>query len=251
MNRKKEERLVRLRHILEEKGKVRTRELAATLDVTPETLRSDLDLLEGQGLIEREHGAARLRRQDKETPLEWRQSEYRQEKMRITMRALEEVKDGDIVFIDAGSTILSALDSLASRKDLTIVVNSLPAAETCLRMGFPCIFIGGELNRNGQHTHGYFAEEMIDHIRIDVAILGTVGIEGADGFCVYSLNEVGIRRHIIHQARKLVMIMDQHKISEPGYYRFATFREADLLITNRLHPEPKDRLKEVRRLIEV
>lgn len=251
MKKKKEQRLIHLRSILQDQGKVRTSDLAAMLAVTPETMRSDLDLLESQGLIVREHGFARLSLKDKETPLEWRISENREEKVRITNRALEEIKDGDIVFIDAGTTLLSALGNLASLRDLTIIVNSLPAAEACLKMGFRCIFIGGEMLRNGQHTYGYFAEEMVDHICIDVSILGSTGIEGADGFCVYSMKEVGIRRHLIRQSRKLVIIMDEHKISQQGYYRFCTFREADLLITNKLSPEQKERLAEVRHIIEV
>lgn len=101
MKKKKEQRLIQLRSILQEQGKVRTRDLAAMLAVTPETMRSDLDLLESQGLIVREHGFARLSLKDKETPLEWRISENREEKVRITNRALDEIKDGDIVFIDA------------------------------------------------------------------------------------------------------------------------------------------------------
>lgn len=251
MKRKKEQRLTALRHILEEQGTVRTRVLAQMLEVTPETLRSDLELLEGQGLIEREHGSARLRVQDKETPLEWRQSENRQEKMQVTIRALEEVRDGDIIFIDAGSTILTALNRLSTRRDLTIVVNSIPAAQTCLDMGFHCIFLGGEMRRTGQHTYGYFAEEMVDRIVIDVAIMGTTGIEGVNGFSVYTAQEVGIRRHIIHQARRLVIVMGRHKICQPGYYKFASFREADLLVTNHLTPEQKQMFADVREIVEV
>ncbi|WP_276905423.1 DeoR/GlpR family DNA-binding transcription regulator [Faecalibaculum rodentium] len=251
MQKRKEQRLTDLRKILEEQGRVRTRDLAKMLDVTPETLRSDLDLLESQGLIEREHGAARLRVLDKETPLEWRQAENRQEKMQVTIRALQEVKDGDIVFIDAGSTILTALNHLSSRRDLTIVVNSLPAAQSCLDMGFHCLFIGGQMRRSGGHTYGYFAEQMVDNITIDIAILGTTGIEGVDGFSVYRAEEVGIRRHIIRQTRRLVIVMGRHKLNQPGYYRYASFREADLLVTNHLTPEQKKRFSGVRQIVEV
>ncbi|WP_289770300.1 DeoR/GlpR family DNA-binding transcription regulator [Faecalibaculum rodentium] len=242
MQKRKEQRLTDLRKILEEQGRVRTRDLAQMLDVTPETLRSDLDLLESQGLIEREHGAARLRVLDKETP---------PEKMQVTIRALQEVKDGDIVFIDAGSTILTALNHLSSRRDLTIVVNSLPAAQSCLDMGFHCLFIGGQMRRSGGHTYGYFAEQMVDNITIDIAILGTTGIEGVDGFSVYRAEEVGIRRHIIRQTRRLVIVMGRHKLNQPGYYRYASFREADLLVTNHLTPEQKKRFSGVRQIVEV
>ena len=251
MKKKKEQRLVQIRQILEERGTVRTRELAEMLEVTPETLRTDLDFLESQNLIEREHGIARLQMQSKEVPLEWRRSENLGEKTRVARRALEEVKDGDVVFVDAGSTLLTALDTLSSRRDLTIVVNSLPAADTCLRMGFHCVFIGGEMMRSGQHTYGFFAEDMIDHIRIDVAIMGTTGIQGADGFCVYNLNEVGVRRHIIRQSQKLVVMMDAHKLEQPGYCRFCTFREPDLLVTNPLTPALKEKLRECRCIVEV
>ncbi len=60
MHRKKEDRLTKIRQILEAEDSRSIRYLAQDLNVTPETIRSDLDVLEADGVVLREHGYVRL-----------------------------------------------------------------------------------------------------------------------------------------------------------------------------------------------
>ena len=104
MSKKKDARQVKIRNILMEKGQYRVKDLAAILHVTSETLRKDLDELEEQGIVVRSHGFARV-------------NKFRQE-LPISYRAIEEIQDGNIVYLDAGSTLLQGIDALRQKKRL-------------------------------------------------------------------------------------------------------------------------------------
>lgn len=216
MSKKKDARQVKIRNILMEKGQYRVKDLAAILHVTPETLRKDLDELEEQGIVVRSHGFARVNIFRQELPISVRNQENTDIKKRLTYRAIEEIQDGNIVYLDAGSTLLQGIDALRQKKDLTIITNSLPMAYKCNEMNFDVVLVGGKLHKNGLHTDGFFSEKMLDSIYIDIALFGSDGLLNASGFTVYSMEEVGTRRHVINQTKKVVMVSDNTKFSMTG-----------------------------------
>lgn len=251
MRRKKQKRQDEIRILLSSHDSLRNTEIARILNVTPETIRKDLDDLENQQLIVREHGYARLNKGSFEIPLELRQQENSQLKERIAVRAIQDIQDGQTVFLDAGSTLLQGIDLLSSKRDLTIVVNSIPVALEALRQNFKVIFLGGVLLKNGQRTEGFFASNMIDRIHIDYAILGTSGIRGARGFGVCSEAEIESRRRLLKHSDRVAVIMDSSKFDVPASYQFCSFSEIDLLITNELSDEQREIVRDVPQVLEV
>lgn len=251
MNRRKSDRQNEIRRILDEEGQTKVCDLAGRLQVSGETIRKDLDALEAQGFVVREHGSARLLRSKSEVPLFVRAMNAPSEKQRIALEAIRRIEDGMAVYLDAGSTLLAGMDLLRSKKDLTIVVNSIQAAQKALEMDFRVIFLGGNLLKNGLRTEGYFAQEMIDRLHIDLAILGTCGIKGADGFGVFDDQEIGTRRHLLSRSDRIILIMDASKFDKPANFRFCRFDEVDELITNPLTQKQREFVAAVPTLTEV
>ena len=70
MSKKKEERQLQIRQILEEKEKIKVTELAKLLSVTPETLRKDLSELQERKIVIKEHGYAKIQSSSVETFVE-------------------------------------------------------------------------------------------------------------------------------------------------------------------------------------
>lgn len=230
---------------------LRNTEIARILHVTPETIRKDLDELESQQLIIREHGYARLNKASFEVPLELRKQENRVLKERIARRAIEDIQDGQTVFLDAGSTVLEGIDLLRSKRDLTIVVNSIPVALEALKQNFKVIFLGGVLQKNGQRTEGFFTSNMIDRVHIDYAILGTSGIRSAKGFGVCSEAEIESRRRLLENSDSVTVVMDVSKFDVPAAYQFCSFPEVSRLITNPLTEEQRELVRAVPEVLEV
>ena len=250
MSRKKEEILGQIRQILMIENRAKIIDLAKRLHVTPETLRTDMNELESQNIIVREHGYARIVTSLTETPLTMRQNENIDLKKQIMARAIQEIQDGSVVFLDAGSTVLLGVPFLASKKDLTIITNSIPLANQCIQMNLEVLFVGGLIFNNGLRTHGHFCNDMIDKIHIDLAIIGTDGLLNANGLTSIPESDIETKRHIINQSKTIIGVCDSTKFNQDARYEYCKFYEIDVLITNKLTAEQLKQIQGVKRIIQ-
>ena len=143
--------------LLERDGQVRVAQLAELLNTTTVTIRSDLDAMEQDGLVERVSGGA----------VPTTMSLYNREFMRrkrmntdgkraIAIAAAEEVQDGDTLFINGGSTTyFAALHLKKTRKNLIVVTNSISVAtELGTAPTYTVILVGGQINSYFSFTCG-------------------------------------------------------------------------------------------------
>ena len=212
-------------------------ELAKMFDVTPETIRTDLALLEQKGVLHRTHGGAVLRMYNSETPMEIRKKERTEQKRSISYEAINYVKDDDFVFIDASSTAFTLGRLLRLRKNLTIITNSYDLLMIIANTEHKVIFLGGVYSRLGKRTEGSYAVEMIDSLSYDVAFIGMDGCAGIDGPATIIEDARNINRHVMRRSKRTVLLSDNTKFYKDAKYQFAKFEEFDVLITDKL---PKD-----------
>ena len=114
--------------IIVSQGSARVSELAEQLQVTTETIRKDLNSMDEQGIIIKNHGGAEIKNTYYQLPLDVKMSEHVYEKQLIARRALDFIQDNTVLFLDPGSTILYLAKYLRLRKGLTVVTNSLAIA---------------------------------------------------------------------------------------------------------------------------
>lgn len=251
MAQKQEQRLRTIRQILDDEGQVRTSELARRLQTTPETIRHDLDLLERSNLVRRRHGWAVGVSNLMEMPFLIRGQENIAEKRRVSLRAMACISDGMTVFLDAGSTTLAGLPYLARVNDLTIVTTSLPLAYQAARMNRNVILCGGAVENVGLRTSGPQALDMIRPFNFDVAVFGTDGFAGAQGFTALDYSEVPVKQLALTQARTSIVVTDVAKFSRRAACTFCRFDQIDLLVTGPLDPQQREMVKDVRRVEEI
>ena len=253
MSKKKEERQLQIRQILEGKEKIKVTELAKLLSVTPETLRKDLDELQERKILIREHGYAKIQSSSVETFVEAQKN--KEMKKIVALEAFSRIENGMIVYLDSGSTILTAISALRNKSDITIVTNSILVAYECANMNLNIIMAGGLLFNIGKRTYGHFATEIIDHLSIDLAIMGTDAFtEKSHGFTTISADELGFKRHVMNQSAKKIMISDASKVNNKADiapYAFCKFNEFDEFITNHLTAEQYDVVKTVKKVTQV
>ena len=136
------ERREQLLRVVNERGRVRTGELAQLLDVTEPTIRKDISDLEAQGLIVRAHGGAVARGSMAEVDIHTRETKHLKEKQAIARLGLELIRDGDLIFLDGGTTgyelatLLAHADTAGrlDRRGVKILTNSFKVGEICQRM---------------------------------------------------------------------------------------------------------------------
>ena len=242
----------RQRRILEYINQNRTarlQELALYFHISEATARRDLDELSRQGAIIRTHGGAM--RVEKSTAYETlyqeRMNQQQPEKERIAIRAAQMVKNGDTVFIDAGTTAFSIAKALSHLERITIITNDLfTAAQLELKPSCKVMVTGG-MRRSGFHELvGAVAEDFIRSTHADIAFIGVDGIDLMGNVCSSNFEEMGVKRMMLRTANRSVIVADHQKIGHTALVRICDLKDADLLICD--NGIPSEQLKKLRKV---
>jgi len=215
-------------------GRVDVNRLADDLDVTPETIRRDLTVLERHGLVRRVHGGAiPVERLGFEPGIADREGRFAGEKDRIAKAALDELPDGGAVIFDAGTTTVRLAELLPTDRELTVVTHALPVAMVlAMRPGITLHLVGGTVRGRTLAAVGSWAERELADIHADVAFLGTNGLSVEHGLTTPDLAEASVKRALVANARRTVVLADHSKIGRVEFAHVVPLTAIDTVITD-------------------
>ncbi|GAA4083812.1 DeoR/GlpR family DNA-binding transcription regulator [Nonomuraea soli] len=229
-----EERQQEILRRAREAGRVDVVVLAEALEVTTETIRRDLTVLERAGVLRRVHGGAiPVERLGFEPGLAVRDEVMTAEKERIAKAALAELPDDGSVIIDAGSTTGRLAQVLPADRELTVVVNSPPLASVLATRGnLTVIMLGGRVRGRTLATVDDWALRPLADLHVDVAFMATNGCSIANGLTTPDPAEAAIKRAMIAASERSVLLADHTKFGNTYFARFAALQEIDMVITD-------------------
>ncbi|HLP23544.1 MAG TPA: DeoR/GlpR family DNA-binding transcription regulator [Microbacteriaceae bacterium] len=215
-------------------GRVEVRSLAEDFNVTPETIRRDLTLMERRGLVQRAHGGAiPMERLSIEPPVADREGLLTSEKERIARAALAEIPENGSVLFDAGTTTARLAELLPTETNLTVVTNSLPiAAQLATRPNIDLHVLGGHVRQLTLATVGAWANETLRKVAVDVAFIGTNGITASRGLTTPDIEEARVKSQLIASARRTVVLADHTKFGREDFGVVAPLAAIDCIITD-------------------
>lgn len=224
-------------------------DLVAMLDTSESTVRRDLDELELEGKLRRVHGGAeKIQTLQEELTNQQKSVKNVQEKHALAQKAAQLVSDGDVIFIDAGTTTELLVDQLTA-KQLTVVTNSIHHAVKLVERGLKTMIIGGDIKSSTDASIGPLALEQIQGLNFDKAFLGMNGVDEED-LTTPDLAEAAIKRAIIRSSREAYVLADGSKLGQRSFVKVAKLTDITLLTTAR-NPAIVAKLKEKTRVIEV
>lgn len=215
-------------------GRVDSVTLAEDFDVSLETVRRDLTVLERQGLLKRTHGGAvPLQRTGFDVLLTARAQLMVEEKRRIAKAAVDFLPEEGSILLDGGTTVAMLAELLPLETSLTVVTNALPI--TVILGGhkdITLLVVGGILRERSQCVVGEWALHNLHDVRVDVAFLGTNGLTVERGISTADQREAEVKRAMLRAARKVVLMTDHTKIGLDDFCRFGDLGEIDALVTD-------------------
>lgn len=237
-----EERYSRITGLVAAEGRVSVAELATRFNITKETVRRDLALLEKDGVLNRVHGGAVSggHLSTDEPSLTNRESRNRAEKMRIAKTALEMVPATGSVVIDAGTTCGHFAGLLASEplNHLLVITHSVPIAYAIANSALQLELIGGRVRGLTSAGVGSGTVTQFESLRPDVAFIGANGIHAQFGLSTPDPDEASVKTAIVRSARRVVALIDSSKHLQEALVGFAALQDIDALITDR-EPDPE------------
>jgi DeoR family fructose operon transcriptional repressor len=212
-------------------------DLARAFDVSPSTIRRDLQQLEDQGLLKRTHGGALAPALASFEPtLEEKTVQYPEAKATIARLALEYIQPGDTILLDAGTTTLAIAQAL-NVFPLTVITNSLAiAAELRLKKEIQVIMPGGELRPITGSLVGPLAERALGMLHADRLFVGANGVDLVHGITTPNLWEAETKQAMIQAARQVIVVADYSKLGEVSLVKVADWPSIDVLICDQPVP---------------
>jgi len=207
------------------------KELAAELDISEITVRRDLNLLANDGMLYRTHGGA-----TKVNPLEKphdfinKAAKNSAAKDKICRLAAAQIHDGDVIFMDCGSTVFRLCQFIKNKK-IKVITNSLPVVYELQNCAVSLNIIGGEFDNERQAVHGSVANEHISKYRADKAFLGVDGIS-ENGLFANSEKEASITTAFAGNSAYRYILCDAAKIGKEIYLKFADLSLINAIITD-------------------
>lgn len=212
----------------------RTVDLCELLETSEATVRRDLEWLEHKGILERTHGGAMLsQRMVFEQEYQQRAQHHPEEKKLIGQLAASLIEEGDIVFINSGTTATQILQHIRSDLRISVFTNNVSAAMELGEPGFHYHLIGGEFQPRSNSLAGGFALENLTRVYANKTILGVDGISAKHGCTVPTKPEAEVVRQMIERTKgQVIVAADYSKWGVVSNFQIASIDEIDKLVTD-------------------
>ncbi|MFH8899471.1 DeoR/GlpR family DNA-binding transcription regulator [Streptomyces coeruleorubidus] len=215
-------------------GSVDVGQLAADLGVSKETVRRDLNRLEGHGLVRRTHGGAHaVESAGFETPLAFRTTMHVPEKSRIAAAAAELLGDAETVFVDEGYTPQLIAAALPRDRPLTVVTSSLATAgDLASAENITVLLLGGRVRGGTPATVAPWAVRMLSCFVIDLAYVGANGISREHGLTTPEPTVSEVKAQVMRAARRRVFSGVHTECGAASFCHLADVAEFEAIVTD-------------------
>ncbi|MGL5115136.1 MAG: DeoR/GlpR family DNA-binding transcription regulator [Beijerinckiaceae bacterium] len=220
-------------------GRVLVDELAVRFDVTPQTIRKDLNDLCDRGFLGRVHGGAVVTSGVSNLAYEARRFVASTEKQSIGLATAGRIPNRASVFINIGTTTEEVAKALINHDDLLVITNNLNVATLLYpNPRIEVIIAGGPVRRLDGAVVGEAVVQFFQQFKVDFAIIGVSAIDQDGTLLDFDYREVRVSRAIIENARQVVLVTDRLKFERKAPVRLGHLADVDLFVTDEL-PSPE------------
>lgn len=219
--------------LLQEIGTLRIGELTDRFDVSDETIRRDLAVLEEQGLLTRAYGGAFAEGVHDETSYRRRMRQNHGEKERLGRVAAAMVRDGSTIIIDSGTTMRHLATHLKAKRDLVVITNGINHVDALLaNQTLTLVVTGGVVRRATLGAAGELAVATLETLRADHTFIATHGFSADAGLTYPSFEEVAVKRAMIAAGEEVTLLADGSKCGRVSMVRVAPLDKLNRIITS-------------------
>lgn len=219
-------------------GQVSVKELSAEMAVSEATVRRDLRALADERKLELVYGGATIPR-EADVSIQSRSLRNVEAKRIVGRLAAGLVHDGEMLYVDAGTTCYEMRPHLCRKRGLSVILNSTRlAVELGRNAEASLIQLGGHYRPDSMDSVGPLAVAAIDQLRGYVAFIGADGLDRDFGLTATDIQTAYLYQHVIRHAREAILLVDHTKFCSPSLFRICGWEAISRVVTNR-PPEPE------------
>ena len=214
--------------LLRQSGSLDVDEVAARLDVSPNTIRNDFNALAADGQLRRVRGGATL--------LEYSSSDLdptnrafldrwlanRKAKIQIARWAADLVEDGDSILLDASTTVFHMARFLQERRGLSVVTNGVEVGRAlAANPSNTVLLLGGVLRSDGMLVTGLYNDHLLQDFHIKLAFVSCAGFTPEAGLTESDIRVAQLKSEMIAAASTVIALIDSSKFGKAYLAPFA------------------------------
>ena len=234
----KESRRKQIESLLAERRSISMYELCEALNVSMNTVRADVSSLVREGVVEKVYGGIVLK-QPEEIPLYERRSQQGTDcKCRIAKMAEQLIEDGDIVFIDSGTTTMRLLDYLDPAKKITIVTANVSVLQRAQNMtNVNAMILPGLYDMRTNAMLDNSTVEYLCRFQHNKGFFGVSSLTTTGGLGVSNWQEYEVKRTAVARCQKSYLLVDSTKYGRTALLAYGTLEQMQAVITNHGMPQ--------------
>lgn len=239
---KRDERLKSLISIIQNNNGASIKDLSNKLNVSEMTIRRDIKLLEKQNILEIFHGSVvynpnldnpTIHKKEKKYSLLSNYMLMDSEKNKIGKKAIEFIKEDDIIIIDTGTTTEKLSEHINPNIACTVLVfSSNNLIPLLYKDKVNLIFAGGVLHRDSGMFESYESLKLVDGIRASKVFLSAAGIHDNLGLTCANSYEIETKKTIIKNSLEVILLVDSSKFGQVKSAHFCDLEDIDTIITD-------------------
>lgn len=209
-------------------------ELQDVFKISMNTVRLDVAQLVKEGSVRKVYGGVASNQKGSLVPFEERQSRNTQEKKLVGKAAAALVNDGDIIYIDSGTTTMYVIDFLDKHQNVTVITNSLDVIVRAQPItSINLIVLPGTLERKTNSFVSADTVRALEKYNIDKAFMAASGISQNGMITNSSPNEYEIKKAALKSGREVILLIDSSKYGKSAMLNYANITELDMIVVNR------------------
>lgn len=213
-------------------------QLCETFGVSKNTIRRDIEEIISRGNIKKIYGGVCVQQNKELVSFDERNIKNLLPKQRIAAKAAELVEDGDIIFIDSGTTTNHMIDFIKDKQNLTILTNNLEIIIRAIPYdNIQVISLSGTLNRKTLSFTGQSTAGVLQGYNISKAFMSSTGITIENGVTNFSPLECEIKRVAVKRSKQVCLLIDHTKFGVVSLMTYCDLEQVNVLITET--PPPK------------
>jgi len=227
-------------------GYARIEEIADHFTISRMTVHRHVEALTKQGIVRKLHGAVTAQPSGLyESAFQFRQTVTVGEKRALARAALQYVEPGQAIMLDDSTTDSMMVDYLDRATPLTVVTNSVTAAEKLHTIeDVDLISLGGSYNRVYNAYVGLMCEQAISRLRVNTAFLSASAVAGTQAF-IQDQQIVRIKQAMMGAAQKRILLLVHYKFDRVALHSLGELSAFDaVLVTKGLSQERQDALRD-------
>lgn len=231
------QRIEEIRTYIYENKTVTLDQICSRFDISKSTIRRDLSEILENSDIKKIYGGVTVLSNKEMSSFEERNITNQSAKQRIAASTADLIEDGDIVFIDSGTTTMHVIDHIFTKKNITILTNNMEIINRAIPYNdITVISLSGTLNRKTLSFIGSSAVLLLQGFNISKALIATTGYSIASGLTCSSPLEADLKRMAIQRSQEVYLLADSSKCGPVSLITYCSLSKVNILITDETPP---------------